>query len=64
VGDFQEGVMRALWERLNQQRWAKSSEDDQEYVLQVFQGDVEMPVQSDEEEDEEDNQEDTEGTII
>jgi len=47
--------MRALWERLNQQRWIKSTDDDREYVLQAFQGDVEMPDQSD---DEEDNDED------
>jgi hypothetical protein len=44
--------MRALWERLNQQRWIKSKDDEREYVLQAFQGDVEMPDQSDDEEDE------------
>jgi hypothetical protein len=49
---FQEGVMRALWERLNQQRWMKTSNDDREYVLQAFQGDVEMPDQSDDEDKE------------
>jgi len=61
---FQEGVMRALWERLNQQRWIKSTDDDREYVLQAFQGDVEMPDQSDDEEDsDEDKHEDTRGNF-
>jgi hypothetical protein len=50
---FQEGIMRALWERLNQQRWIKSKDDEREYVLQAFQGDVEMPDQSDDEDDQE-----------
>jgi hypothetical protein len=60
---FQEGIMRALWEKLNHQRWAKSGDEDREYVLQAFEGDVEMPDQSDEEEDEETSGE-TEGTRI
>jgi len=55
---FQEGVMRALWERLNQQRWMKSKDDEREYVLQAFQGDVEMPDQSEDEEEDEDEAED------
>jgi hypothetical protein len=54
--------MRALWERLNQQRWIKSNESDREYVLQAFQGDIEMPDQ--EAEDEEDIQDDTNGAIL
>jgi len=49
--------MRALWERLNQQRWIKSTEDDREYVLQAFQGDVEMPDQSDDEDEDHDGDE-------
>jgi hypothetical protein len=61
---FQEGVMRALWERLNQQRWIKSTDDDREYVLQAFQGDVEMPDQSDDEEDSgEDEHESSRGNL-
>jgi predicted Fe-S protein YdhL (DUF1289 family) len=60
---FQEGVMRALWERLNQQRWVKSTDDDREYVLQAFQGDVEMPDQSDEEDSGEDEQENSRGNL-
>ena len=54
--------MRALWERLNRQRWTKSDNDEREYVLQAFEGDVEMPDQSDDEDDE-DDQEDTKGTL-
>ena len=48
--------MRALWERLNQQRWKKSADDEREYVLQAFQGDVEMPDVSDDEEEEEEEE--------
>jgi len=46
--------MRALWERLNRQRWQSTKNDEREYVLQAFQGDVEMPDQSEDEEDEKD----------
>jgi hypothetical protein len=52
--------MRALWERLNQQRWKKSNKDEREYVLQAFQ-DVEMLDQSDDDEDEDDQ--DTKGML-
>ena len=55
--------MRALWERLNQQRWIKSKDDEREYVLQAFQGDVEMPDQSDDEDDQE-GQDDRQGISI
>jgi len=60
---FQEGVMRALWERLNQQRWIKSKEEDREYVIEAFQGDVEMPDQSDDDDEEDQGREDQKGTI-
>ena len=43
--------MRALWEHLNQQRWLKTKDDEREYVLQAFQGDVEMSDQSEDEEE-------------
>lgn len=45
--------MRALWERLNQLRWMKNKGEDRDYVIEAFQGDVEMPDQSDDEEEEE-----------
>lgn len=34
---FQEGLMRALWEQLNEQKWLKVKEQDREYVLDAFQ---------------------------
>lgn len=34
---FQEGLMQALWEQLNEQKWLKNKEDDREYVLEAFQ---------------------------
>jgi hypothetical protein len=53
--------MRALWERLNHQRWMKSNQDEREYVLQAFQGDVEMPDESDNESEQDDT--DTKGIV-
>lgn len=38
---FQEGVMRALWERLNEQRWLKQKDEDREYLMSIGE-DVEM----------------------
>ncbi|CZR57594.1 related to C.cardunculus cypro4 protein [Phialocephala subalpina] len=34
---FQEGLMQALWEQLNEQKWLKSKVDEREYVLEAFQ---------------------------
>ncbi|KAL8812602.1 MAG: hypothetical protein Q9200_000897 [Gallowayella weberi] len=34
---FQEGLMRALWEQLNEVKWTKSTDDDRQYVLDAFQ---------------------------
>lgn len=34
---FQEGLMRALWEQLNEQKWIKAKDQDREYVLEAFQ---------------------------
>ncbi|KAF3492184.1 Vid27 family protein [Arthroderma uncinatum] len=33
---FQEGLMQALWERLNEMKWAKAKENDRDYVLEAF----------------------------
>ena len=56
---FQDGLMRALWEQLNETKWKKQDKDDQQYVLDAFQ-DLTMedapPVV--EEEEEEDSPED------
>ena len=34
---FQEGLMQALWEQLNETKWVKSKDDEREYVLEAFQ---------------------------
>ena len=34
---FQEGIMAALWERLNEAKWKKVEKDDRQYVLDAFQ---------------------------
>ena len=33
---FQEGLMQALWEQLNEMKWAKVKEQEREYVLEAF----------------------------
>ncbi|KAM5453204.1 Vacuolar import and degradation protein 27 [Microsporum audouinii] len=33
---FQEGLMQALWERLNEIKWSKTKENDRDYVLEAF----------------------------
>ncbi|EPX71571.1 Vid27 family protein [Schizosaccharomyces octosporus yFS286] len=48
---FQEILMRALWENLNQQKWLKIKDDEREYVRDAFYEDDEMP-DADSEEDE------------
>ena len=37
VERFQEGLMSALWERLNETKWKKVEADDRQYVLDAFQ---------------------------
>ena len=49
---FQEGLMQALWEQLNEIKWNKTKEDDREYVLEAFQ-DMTMEDAYPEEEEEE-----------
>ncbi|KAJ5816459.1 hypothetical protein N7447_008692 [Penicillium robsamsonii] len=34
---FQEGLMQALWEQLNELKWTKVKENDRDYVLDAFQ---------------------------
>jgi hypothetical protein len=55
---FQQGVMQALWEHLNQAKWGKTKDTDREYVLEAFQ-DLTMEDAPDaaEEEEEEDEEE-------
>ena len=47
---FQDGLMRALWEQLNETKWKKVNQDDQQYVLDAFQ-DLTMEDVPEEEED-------------
>ena len=49
---FQDGLMRALWEQLNETKWQKVEKDDQQYVLDAFQ-DLAMDDEPEEEEEEE-----------
>lgn len=61
---FQHGFMQALWEHLNQMKWGKMKQTDEEYVLDAFQ-DLEMTDADDaaliEEEEEEEIEESDEG---
>jgi hypothetical protein len=59
VTRFQEGLMQALWEQLNELKWNKTKEDDREYVLEAFQ-DLNMEDAPPEEEEEEEEEEDVE----
>lgn len=54
---FQDGLMRALWEQLNETKWKKVGKDDQQYVLDAFQ-DMTMEDAPAEEEEEDDALED------
>ncbi|EXJ60085.1 hypothetical protein A1O7_04235 [Cladophialophora yegresii CBS 114405] len=61
---FQEGVMQALWEQLNEMKWSKVKDQEREYVLEAFNDltmdDAKEAEQA--EEDEEDEEEsDSEG---
>lgn len=50
---FQEGLMQALWEQLNEIKWTKNTEADREYVLETFQDLTMEDVKPEEEEEEE-----------
>ncbi|PGH23819.1 hypothetical protein AJ80_02067 [Polytolypa hystricis UAMH7299] len=50
---FQEGVLQGLWEQLNEMKWAKTKENDRDYVLEAFNDLVLEDVPEDEEEAEE-----------
>ncbi|CCX06329.1 Similar to Vacuolar import and degradation protein 27; acc. no. Q1MTR3 [Pyronema omphalodes CBS 100304] len=61
---FQEGLMRALWEQLNEIKWAKAKDQEREYVLDAFQDltmeDAPSLEAEEEEEEEEEYYEDAE----
>ncbi|KAI2634656.1 VID27-domain-containing protein [Xylaria nigripes] len=52
---FQEGLMQALWEQLNEQKWSKVKERERQYVLDAFE-DLKMedapPIEEEEENEE------------
>ncbi|KAI1276241.1 VID27 cytoplasmic protein [Xylaria sp. FL0933] len=56
---FQEGLMQALWEQLNEQKWAKVKERERQYVLDAFE-DLTMEDAPPEEEEEEEKEEEEE----
>ena len=49
---FQEGIMQAIWEQLNETKWQKVQEKEREYVLDAF-GDLKMEDVPEEPEEEE-----------
>ena len=56
---FQEGLMQALWEQLNEIKWNKSKDEEREYVLEAFQDlTMEDAPGGEEEEEEEENSDD------
>ena len=61
---FQEGLMQALWEQLNETKWTKAKDNDREYVLEAFQdltmedADAREEQHEDAEEEEEDEAQD------
>ncbi|EEH48162.1 uncharacterized protein PADG_04246 [Paracoccidioides brasiliensis Pb18] len=58
---FQEGLMQALWEQLNEMKWAKSKENDREYVLEAFNDLTMEDVPEEEEEEVAEEEEEDEG---
>lgn len=52
---FQEGLMQALWQNLNEMRWESSKDNDRDYVLEAFQ-DLAVKDSLDEEEEGEDKE--------
>ncbi|KAK6332698.1 hypothetical protein TWF696_002727 [Orbilia brochopaga] len=57
LGRFQEGLMRALWEHLNQTSWLKAKEDDRDYIVEAFQ-DITMTDVSDDDPTQSENSDD------
>jgi hypothetical protein len=61
IEDFQEGLMRSLWEQLHETKWGKVTESDREYVFEAF-NDLTMDdaPQEEDEDESEDEEEDLE----
>jgi tRNA (guanine9-N1)-methyltransferase len=61
---FQEGVMQALWEQLNEMKWSKVKDQEREYVLEAFNDltmDDAKEVDEAEEDEEDEEESDSEG---
>ncbi|KGO52886.1 Vacuolar import/degradation, Vid27-like protein [Penicillium expansum] len=62
---FQEGLMQALWEQLNELKWTKVKENDRDYVLDAFQDltmeDADDKIEEQVEEEEEEAEEEYDG---
>jgi len=56
---FQEGLMQALWEQLNEQKWAKVKQQERQYVLDAFENLTmdDAPVEEEEEEEDKEDEE-------
>jgi VID27 C-terminal WD40-like domain/VID27 PH-like domain/VID27 N-terminal region len=54
---FQEGLMQALWEQLNEMKWTKVKDQERDYVIEAF-NDLTMDEAPQEDEEEEEEQED------
>jgi hypothetical protein len=52
---FQEGLMQALWEQLNEMKWTKVKDQERDYVIEAF-NDLTMDDAPQEDEEEEDEQ--------
>ncbi|KAJ9611699.1 Vacuolar import and degradation protein 27 [Cladophialophora chaetospira] len=63
--NFQEGVMQALWEQLNEMKWSKVKDQEREYVLEAFNDltmdDAKEAAEEAEGEEEESDESDSEG---
>jgi len=62
VERFQEGLMQALWEHLNQIKWTKIKDNDKDYMLEAFQDLTMEDIPEDDEEPEEESEEEEEET--
>lgn len=62
---FQEGLLRALWEQLNEIKWAKVKERERDYVTDAFadltMGDADQAEESEEEVEEEEEEDQDDG---
>ncbi|KAK6498555.1 hypothetical protein TWF481_011143 [Arthrobotrys musiformis] len=58
---FQEGLMRGLWEHLNQTSWLKAKSDDRDYIVEAFQDITMSDASEDEQVESESDQEEEEG---